>query len=98
MIGNNISFTFVLIILSSSLFVVNKKGVKPLKNQHELNNQDMRYLLKLNKITFWKLAEVIGISEPTITRWMRVPLTKERFDRIINAIDQIKKERGDVNE
>lgn len=52
-------------------------------------NEDVRGLLKLKKIPMWKVAEQIGISEPTITRWFRKPLTSEQFQKVMNAIEEI---------
>lgn len=37
----------------------------------------------------WKIAEQIGISEPTITRWFRKPLTTEYFGKVMKAIEEI---------
>ena len=33
-----------------------------------------------------------GISEPTLTRWLRVPLSEDRERRIVRAIEELKEE------
>lgn len=53
------------------------------------NNNDIRTLLKLRRIPMWRVAEQIGISEATITRWFRKSLTTERFEKVMKAIEEI---------
>ena len=57
------------------------------------NNNDIRALLKVRQIPMWKVAEQIGISEPTITRWFRKPLTTEHFDKVMKAIEEIERKK-----
>ena len=38
------------------------------------------------KVPLWKIAAYIGVSEPTITRWMRFKLPKDKELRIREAI------------
>ena len=52
-------------------------------------NSQIRGFLKMKGIPLWKIAEVIGISEPTITRWMRKPLSQEHYDKIMKAVSKI---------
>ena len=54
-----------------------------------MENMQLRFLLKMKGIPLWKVCTVIGISEPTMTRWLRVPLSEERYDKIMKAIQQI---------
>ena len=61
-----------------------------------MENLQLRSLLKMKGIPFWKICDVIGISEPTMTRWMRTPLTKDRYEKIFSAIQQI--EGGETHE
>lgn len=49
---------------------------------------DLRLYIRIKQITMWKIAEVIGISEPTLYRWMRKNNTTHR-EKIINAIKLI---------
>ena len=43
-------------------------------------------------VPLWKIARELGISEPTITRWLRVPLSAEREAKIRSAIEKLSKE------
>lgn len=54
-----------------------------------MENIQLRSVLKMKGIPFWKIAKIIGISEPTMTRWMREPLSKEHYEKIMDAINQI---------
>ena len=58
-----------------------------------MNNNDVRTLLKIKHIPMWKIAEKIGISEPTITRWFREPLTEEHYSKVMDAVQAIEEER-----
>lgn len=55
-------------------------------------NQTVRVAAKSAHIPLWKLAATIGISEPTLTRWLRFPLPVEREKRIMTAIAELKRE------
>lgn len=48
----------------------------------------------MKEIPMWKIARQIGISEPTIYRWMRV-YDAEHYTKIKNAVEEI--EKGGVN-
>lgn len=55
-------------------------------------NQKIRDLAKKHNVKHWQIAECLGISEPTIMRWLRVPLSPEREQAILAAIEEIAKE------
>lgn len=55
-------------------------------------NAKIREAARAANIPLWKIAAAIGISEPTMTRWLRVPLSRERENRIAEAIAQLGKE------
>ncbi len=57
-------------------------------------NQDIRKAAKSAGVPLWKVAAAIGVSEPTIIRWLRVPLQEEKEARILSAIDSLAKEAG----
>lgn len=58
---------------------------------------DLRMLAKMKGVPMWKIAEKIGISEPTLFRWMR-KFDAIHHEKIMDAINQIMKERGEVND
>ena len=53
------------------------------------SNQDIRDYLKARRIKLYEVSDRIGISEVTLIRWMRTPLTAEHRHRVIKAIRQI---------
>ena len=56
-------------------------------------NRAVREDIARNLIRHWQLADTLGISETTLVRWLRSPLTVERTTRIYNAIEEILDER-----
>lgn len=52
-------------------------------------NQTIRDAAKRKGVKHWKIAEYLGISEPTIMRWLRVPLPPEREKTVMEAIEAI---------
>lgn len=55
-------------------------------------NQTIREAAKRKGVRHWQIAEYLGISEPTIMRWLRVPLSHEREKAVMEAIEAIGKE------
>lgn len=52
-------------------------------------NQDIRRMARGKAVPLWRIALEIGISEPTLTRWLRVELDPERRCRIIEVIEKL---------
>lgn len=52
-------------------------------------NQTVRDKAKRNGIKHWQIANYLGISEQTILRWLRTPLSPERESMILAAIDEL---------
>lgn len=52
-------------------------------------NLDVRNYAKQKGVYLYEVAEVLGISEPTIMRWLRTELTDERKAAIVEAIDRV---------
>ena len=55
-------------------------------------NQNVRRAARIEGIPLWQIAGEIGISEPTMTRWLRTPLPVEKEKRILAAIEKLSKE------
>lgn len=55
-------------------------------------NQTVRDAAKRNGVKHWQIAEHLGISEPTIVRWLRLPLSPEKEQAILEAIEALSKE------
>lgn len=50
------------------------------------NNAAIREALAQKNMTQWQLAILLGISEPTLTRWLRQELPEERKNKILELI------------
>lgn len=57
-----------------------------------LANADIRRMVRRNDVPQWKIAAVLGISEPTLCRWLRRELSPERKNAIVGAIQAVAKE------
>lgn len=55
-------------------------------------NQTIRKTAKVKGVKHWQIADYLGISEPTIMRWLRVPLSPEKEKTIMEAIEALAKE------
>lgn len=55
-------------------------------------NETVRAAAKARGIPLWKIAIKMGVSEPTMIRWLRIPLSPEKESAILVAIDELAKE------
>lgn len=53
-------------------------------------NQDIRKLLKNNRIYLWEVAQLYGCTESTLSKKLRIELSKDDKEKIIDIIKQIK--------
>ena len=56
-------------------------------------NADIRKAARIADIPLWRIGEKLGISEPTMIRWLRSELPEDKRQRILNAINEISKEQ-----
>lgn len=65
-----------------------------------MSNYEIRNRMKERGIKQWEIAEDLGISEFTLSRWLRKEIQELRRQRIFKTIERIArlKERGDANE
>lgn len=56
-------------------------------------NAEIREFARENGITLWQIAVKLGVSEATITRWLRVPLSEEREKLLFEAAQRLAAER-----
>lgn len=52
-------------------------------------NQDICDYAAKKRVYFWEIALKLGVSEPTMTRWMRVELPEDKRREIKWIIDNI---------
>lgn len=57
-----------------------------------MENLSVRQRAKKAGIPLWRVAVAIGVSEPTLTRWLRFPLPAEKENRVIEAISRLERE------
>ncbi len=57
-------------------------------------NQGVRRAARASGVPLWRVAAAIGVSEPTLTRWLRVPLPEDKERRIMAAIAVLEQEAG----
>lgn len=55
-------------------------------------NEHIRKAARVAGVPLWRVAAAIGVSEPTLIRWMRFSLTKEKEDLIMEAISDLSRE------
>lgn len=58
-------------------------------------NEYIRKALRINNIKQWQIAEVAGISEVTLCRWMRRELSESQRAKVMSALITIIDERKD---
>jgi transposase len=54
-------------------------------------NQDIRKAARIADVPLYAVAKKLEISEPTIYRWLRFLLPGDKEQRILQAIDELKK-------
>ncbi len=54
-------------------------------------NEAIRKAVKDEGMHLWQLSDVLGVSEATITRWMRHEMPSAKQADIIKKIDQYRK-------
>lgn len=59
-----------------------------------MNNSDLRNQIKKHGFTMWQIADLLGVSEATITRKFRHELSHKEADNILNLL----KKEGEKNE
>lgn len=60
-------------------------------------NQEIRDQIFLNRLRNWEVADRVGISDSRLSVWLRTELNDERKARVQKAIDELVKERKEVN-
>lgn len=57
-------------------------------------NIELRQEMKANFIPQWKVAEVLGVSEMTLIRWLRKELTEDKRIKVQQAIESLKAKKA----
>ncbi len=51
--------------------------------------KELKKTIKEKRLFQWEIAKIIGISEFTLSRWLREELTSEREKKITDAIEKL---------
>ena len=54
-----------------------------------MTSNEIKKILKEKRIYQWEVAKVLGITEFTLTRWLREDLPEDRATQILEAIDEL---------
>jgi transcriptional regulator with XRE-family HTH domain len=52
-------------------------------------NDDIRLFVRQKGLYLYEVAEQLGISEITLSRWLRKPLKEEKKQAIIKAVNEL---------
>ena len=58
-----------------------------------MTKPEIERLIRAEDIPRWQIAKTIGVHESTFSRWFRTDLTEEQSEKILSAVEQIKKAR-----
>lgn len=54
-----------------------------------MNNLFVRERIRACRLRLWEVAAAVGVSETTLIRWLRTPLSEDKQARILQAIDEL---------
>ena len=55
-------------------------------------NVDVRKVAKDSGVVLWAIADKLGVSEPTLNRWLRKEMPDSQKAKFYSAIEQVKLE------
>ena len=53
-------------------------------------NADIRIAIMVSGVKYWEVADELGVSDSTFTKWLRKELSDEKKQKIIEAITRLK--------
>lgn len=53
-------------------------------------NAELKQKIKDSGLFQWQVAAALGVTEMTLIRWFRTPMTEEKLERVNAAIEQLK--------
>lgn len=54
-------------------------------------NENIRNEIQESGLTYWQVAEEVGIASTTLSVWLRTPLNSNRLSRINAALNSLQK-------
>ncbi len=55
-------------------------------------NEKIRRAARVADVPLYRIARELGVSEPTMTRWLRFPLPEDKEAKILGAIERLSQE------
>ena len=55
-------------------------------------NEKIRNAMKSKGVRQWQVALRLGVSDQTLIRWLRVPLTADKEAAVLAAVEELSKE------
>lgn len=53
-------------------------------------NSEIREAIRKKRLRHYEIAQVLGVNESTLSRWLRNELPEDKKREVINAIEQVK--------
>lgn len=63
-----------------------------------MENMNLRRTAKAAKVPLWRIADAIGVSEPTMTRKLRHELPENEKKQLLDLIKQLAREGENADE
>lgn len=60
-----------------------------------MRNEQIRTVMHRSGVKQWEVAEQLGISEFTYSRWLRTELPDSKRVQILQAIEDVKKQKNE---
>ncbi len=57
-----------------------------------MRNKDIRELIKKKRVFYYEVAEALGVTATTFSKWLQRELPEERKNLIRSAVEKILKE------
>ena len=58
-------------------------------------NKEIRKVARIADVPMWKVAMALGVSEPTIFRWLRTELPEDKKAAMMAAIEKLAADKED---
>jgi hypothetical protein len=55
-----------------------------------MTNEELKEKIKSSGLYQWQVAVAVGVTEMTLIRWFRTPMTEKQAERVNAAIEQLK--------
>ncbi|MGI6011748.1 MAG: hypothetical protein ACOX8H_09680 [Ruminococcus sp.] len=56
-----------------------------------MNNLEIREAIKDNRFFHYEIADFLGISESSLSKWLRTEMSPEKKERVLQAIEYLKR-------